>query len=52
MLQSCLNRNIEDNVRCEVFAAVTMKNAVLWDIKTQFVPHRKHIISLLQTQAG
>jgi hypothetical protein len=24
----------------EVFTAVTMKN-VFWDIKTQFVPHRK-----------
>jgi hypothetical protein len=20
-----------------------MKNAVLWDIKTQFIPHRKHV---------
>jgi hypothetical protein len=28
-------------VRFEVFTAVTMKNAVFWDIKTQFVPHRK-----------
>jgi hypothetical protein len=28
--------------RFEVFTAVTMKNAVFWDIKTQFVPHRKH----------
>jgi hypothetical protein len=22
-----------------------MKNAVVWDIKTQFIPHRKHIFS-------
>jgi hypothetical protein len=29
----------------EVSTAVTMKNAVCWDIKTQFVPHRKHYIS-------
>jgi hypothetical protein len=30
------------NVKLEVFTAVTMKNAVFWDIKTQFVLHRKH----------
>jgi hypothetical protein len=30
-------------VTFEVFMAVTMKNAVFWDIKTQFVPHKKHI---------
>jgi hypothetical protein len=35
-------------VRFEVFTAVTMKNAVFWDIKLQFVPHRKHITSLLE----
>jgi hypothetical protein len=23
--------------------AVSMKNVVFWDIKTQFVPHRKHV---------
>jgi hypothetical protein len=33
------------NVRFEVFTAVTMKNAVFWDIKTQFVLHRKHYVS-------
>jgi hypothetical protein len=31
-----------------IFTAVTMKNAVFWDIKTQFVPHRKHITSTLE----
>jgi ribosome biogenesis protein Nip4 len=25
--------------------AVTVKNADFWDIKTQFIPHRKHLIS-------
>jgi hypothetical protein len=25
------------------FTAMTMKNAVFWDIKTQFVPHMKYI---------
>jgi hypothetical protein len=39
-------------VRFEVFTAVTMMNAVFWDIKTQFVPHRKHITFPLQSPAG
>jgi hypothetical protein len=30
----------------EVFTAVTMKNVVFWDIKPQFVLHRRHITSL------
>jgi hypothetical protein len=34
----------------EVFTAVTMKNVVFWDIKTKFVPHRRHITFLLQAQ--
>jgi hypothetical protein len=38
--------------RFEAFTAVTIKNAAFWDIKTQFVPHRRHIISLLQIPAG
>jgi hypothetical protein len=29
-----------------------MKNAVFWDIKTHFVPHRRHIMSPLQSPAG
>jgi hypothetical protein len=29
-----------------------MKYAVFWDIKTQFVPHRRHITSPLQSPAG
>jgi hypothetical protein len=39
-------------VRFEVFRAVTMKNVVFWDIKTQFVLHRRHITSSLQSAAG
>jgi hypothetical protein len=27
-------------VRFEVITALTMKNAVIWDINTQFVPYR------------
>jgi hypothetical protein len=29
-----------------------MKNVVFWDIKTQFVLHRSHITSPLQSPAG
>jgi hypothetical protein len=29
-----------------------MKNVVFWDIKTQFVPHRRHITSPLQSPVG
>jgi hypothetical protein len=39
-------------VRFEVFMAMTMKNAVFGDIKTQFVPHLRHITSLLQRTAS
>jgi hypothetical protein len=31
------------NKKLEVFTTVIMKNTVFWDIKTQFVPHKKHI---------
>jgi hypothetical protein len=30
-------------IRFEVFTALTMRNGVFWDIKTQFVSHRRHI---------
>jgi hypothetical protein len=36
-------------VRFEVFAAVTMKNGVFWDIETKFVLHRRHISSPLHS---
>jgi hypothetical protein len=39
-------------LRVEVFTAVAMKNAVLWDTKTQFVPQRRHIMSPLEISAG
>jgi hypothetical protein len=39
-------------VRFEVFTAVTMKKVIFWDIKTQFVPHGRHITSPLQSSAG
>jgi hypothetical protein len=41
-----------NSVRFEVFTAVTMKNAIYCDIKTQFVPHRRHIKTPLQISAG
>jgi hypothetical protein len=30
-------------LRFEVFMAVTTKNSFSWDIRTHFIPHRKHI---------
>jgi hypothetical protein len=39
-------------LRFAVFTAVTMKNVVLWYIKPQFVLHRRHIKSPLQSPAG
>jgi hypothetical protein len=41
-----------NNVRFEVFMAVTMKNVVFWDIKPQFVLHRRHITSPLHGPAS
>jgi hypothetical protein len=32
-----------------MFTAVTMNNVAFWDIKTQFVLHRRHITSRLQS---
>jgi hypothetical protein len=45
-------REPELKVRSEVFMAVTVKNAVFWDIRPHFVPHRIHITSPLQKPAG
>jgi hypothetical protein len=39
-------------VRFEVFTAVNMKNVVFWDIKTQFVLHRRHVTYPLQSPAS
>jgi hypothetical protein len=36
----------------QVSTAVTMKNAVFWNIKCQFFRQRKHITSPLQSTAG
>jgi hypothetical protein len=38
------------HVRYEVSTAVTINNTVLWDIKTQFVLQRGHIMSPLRIQ--
>jgi hypothetical protein len=45
-------RSILMYVRFEVFTAVTVKNAVLWDIKPQFILQRRHIASLLQSPSS
>jgi hypothetical protein len=39
-------------VRFEVFSAVTMKNVLFCDIKTQFLLHRKHITTRLLSPVG
>jgi hypothetical protein len=39
-------------VRFDVFTAESMKNVVFWDIKPQFVLHRRHITSPLQSPTG
>jgi hypothetical protein len=38
-------------VTFEAFMVVIMRNAVFWDIKSQFVLHRRHITSLLHRPA-
>jgi hypothetical protein len=48
----CVGREKFHSVRFDVFTAVTMKNVVFWDIKTQFVLHRRHITSPLHSPAG
>jgi hypothetical protein len=35
-------------LRFEVFTVIAMKNAVFWDLKAEFVPHRRHITPWLQ----
>jgi hypothetical protein len=50
--QPCHPENTCFDVRFEVFTAVTMENADFWDIKTQFVPHRKHITFSLKGSTG
>jgi hypothetical protein len=32
--------------------AATVKSTVFWDIKSKFIPHRRHITSPLQSPAG
>jgi hypothetical protein len=51
----CSNRSLKIiwfYVRYEVSTAVTMKNDVFWDIETQFVLHRRHITSSLQSSVS
>jgi hypothetical protein len=44
--------NAEYLVTFEVFRAMAMKNAFIWDVKTQFVLHKKHITYPLQSPVG
>jgi hypothetical protein len=43
----CMSSHSEHS---DVFTAVAMKNAVFWDIKTQFELQRRHITYPLQAQ--
>jgi hypothetical protein len=43
---------ILENGRFEVFKAVIIKNATLWEIETQFMSHKEHVTSPLQSPAG
>jgi hypothetical protein len=40
------------NVRFEVLTALTMKNALFWDMNAQFICYRRNITSPLQSPAG
>jgi hypothetical protein len=51
MLQQSETLDKSMYARSEVFTAVTMKNVTFWDIKPQFVLHRRHITSPLQRPA-
>jgi hypothetical protein len=46
---ACKPHIISTHVGFQVFTAVTMKNSVFWDIKSQFVPRRRHVTSPLQS---
>jgi hypothetical protein len=39
-------------VRFDVYKAVTTNNVFFWDMKSQFLHHRRHIVSPLQSLAG
>jgi hypothetical protein len=49
LIFSMYQQILQSYVRFEVFTAVTMKNVVFWDIRTQFVLHRRHITSPLHS---
>jgi hypothetical protein len=40
------------NLKFEVLTAMTMKNATFWDVKTQFILHKKLVKFLLQNPAS
>jgi hypothetical protein len=47
-------QDIEGGERGSVSSEVILgiKNVVSWDINTQFLPHKRHITSPLQSPAG
>jgi hypothetical protein len=50
-LPNYMSLKSKSHLRSEVFVAVTMNNAVFWDIKTKFIPHTRHFTSSLQNRA-
>jgi hypothetical protein len=52
ILNIILVKYVTEYVRFAVFMAVAMKNGVFWDIKNEFVPHRRHITFPLQSPAS
>jgi hypothetical protein len=52
MVMRCVWNVTKRYVRFEVSTAVTRKNVVFWEIKPQFVLHRRHITSPLQRPAS
>jgi hypothetical protein len=53
LLPSCRNRKTELSEKVPTCTATgCLKNAVFWDIKTQSVPHRRHVTSPLKSPAG
>jgi hypothetical protein len=52
LMKNHIIKLLKNYVRFEVGTAVTMKNAVFRDIKTQFLTQRKYITSPLQSPSG
>jgi hypothetical protein len=52
LLKKSIHNVHSDPPRSEIVTAVTMKNAVFWDIKPQFVLQRRHVTFPLHSPAS